>query len=114
MFFMRSCMSMLLIDLQAACAVLWVRCRKCRRCVQMSGRSLVRDYGQGVMLVDLVRRLRCSKCALPAYAAIMLKPAEEASRKLWRGDRRARASMRPRSIGRTGLELAGEGMTGDA
>ncbi|RAZ83501.1 hypothetical protein DDV93_14440 [Cereibacter johrii] len=63
-------MSMLLIDLQAARAVLWVRCRKCRKCLQMSGRSLVRDYGPGVMLVDLVRRLRCSKCALPADAAI--------------------------------------------
>jgi hypothetical protein len=74
------CMSMLLIDLQAARAVLWVRCRKCRRCVQMSGRSLVRQYGQGVMLVDLVRRLRCSKCSLPADAAIMLEPTEEASR----------------------------------
>ncbi|MGC9449337.1 hypothetical protein ACPZJU_19795 [Cereibacter johrii] len=73
-------MSMLLIDLQAARAVLWVRCRKCRKCLQMSGRSLVREFGPGVMLVDLVRRLRCSKCALPADTAIMLEPSEEASR----------------------------------
>ncbi|SNS12536.1 hypothetical protein SAMN05421763_1015 [[Luteovulum] sphaeroides subsp. megalophilum] len=69
-------MSMLLIDLQAARAVLWVRCRKCRKCVQMPGRFLVREYGPGVMLVDLVRRLRCSKCALPADAAIMLEQPE--------------------------------------
>ncbi|EKX57518.1 hypothetical protein D516_1359 [Rhodobacter sp. AKP1] len=46
----------------------------------MSGRSLVRDYGQGVMLVDLVRRLCCSKSALPADAAIMLEQPEEAAR----------------------------------